>query len=67
MEPIMFLLRGLKQQGIIEIRQISGETNSLDIITKNLAGLDFNKYDIMFVEDEYSSNNLTRESGLDEK
>jgi hypothetical protein len=50
----MNFLRDLKEEGIINVRWISGVSNEADLFTKNLAGPAFNKHGSNYYgEDEY--------------
>ena len=50
----MNFLRDLKEEGIINVRWISGVSNEADLFTKNLAGPAFNKHGSKYYgEDEY--------------
>ena len=44
MECKQYLLRELKEQGILTVVWIPGATNVADLFTKNLAGPDFRKH-----------------------
>ena len=55
METRMFFLRDLKEAGIVDIQWLRGNTNPVDMFTKNLSGPVFNKYSKVFVgDDEYN-------------
>jgi hypothetical protein len=50
----MHFLRELKEEGIIVCDWVSGEENSADLFTKNLAGQVFDKHASVFVgRDKY--------------
>ena len=50
----MFFLRELKDQGLLVIRHISGESNDADIFTKNVTSAIFDRHIPLYVgHDEY--------------
>eukprot|EP00957_Ditylum_brightwellii_P174562 13291611-Ditylum_brightwellii.AAC.1 len=55
METRMFFLSDLKEAGIVDIQWLKGNTNLVDMFTKNLSGPVFSNYSKVFVgDDEYN-------------
>ena len=51
-----YFLRKLKDQGLLVIRHIAGESNDADIFTKNVTSAEFNRHIPLYIgEDEYVS------------
>ena len=54
MNVIEWFLRDLKEEGIIEVQWIAGDSNSADLFTKNLEGPLFEKHARVYCgDDEY--------------